>query len=46
MSPVIVCFGVLDAAVMAQAAYAVRELRSGSAKGAKEAPQTSPPARD
>ena len=32
MSPVLVCFGVLDAAVIAQAAYAVKELRIGDSK--------------
>ena len=32
MSPVLVCFGVLDAAVIAQAAYAVKELRPGESK--------------
>lgn len=30
MSPVIICFGALDAAIMAQAAYAVKELSSRS----------------
>lgn len=45
MSPVMLCFGVLDAAVMAQAAYAVKELRSGPAKDVKD-PQPPPPARD
>ena len=32
MSPVVVCFGVLDAAVIAQAAYAGRELRATRSK--------------
>ncbi|MEZ5155187.1 MAG: hypothetical protein R2718_03660 [Solirubrobacterales bacterium] len=36
MSPVLLCFGALDAAVIAQAAYAVRELRSGEAEEARE----------
>jgi len=42
MSPVVVCFGVLDAAVIAQAAYAARDLRTGTAKDTKE---VSPPSR-
>lgn len=46
MSPVMLCFGVLDAAVMAQAAYAVKELRSGSPKRVDQDPQTPPSARD
>ena len=32
MSPVVVCFGALDAALIAQAAYAARELRAARAK--------------
>ena len=39
MSPVVLCFGALDAAVIAQATYAVRELRSS---GEKDEPETSP----
>jgi hypothetical protein len=32
MSPVLVCFGVLDAAVITQAVYAAKDLRSGDSK--------------
>ena len=32
MSPVVICFGALDAAVMAQAAYATRGMRNDKAK--------------
>jgi hypothetical protein len=39
MSPVVLCFGALDAAVIAQATYAVRELRSSEAK---DEPETAP----
>jgi hypothetical protein len=39
MSPVVLCFGALDAAVIAQAAYAVRELRSGQAEDETDRPQ-------
>lgn len=46
MSPVILCFGALDAAVFAQAAYAVKELRSNPAKDAKPASATSPRSHD
>ena len=30
MSPVVICFGAIDAMVAAQAAYAVRDYRRGS----------------
>ncbi len=43
MSPVVLCFGALDAAVAAQAAYAVRELRPGRAKAAKTDQRKAPP---
>jgi hypothetical protein len=35
MSPVVICFGALDAAVMAQAAYAARGYRPRGSKQAK-----------
>jgi hypothetical protein len=38
MSPVVVCFGVLDAAVIAQAAYAGRELRAARSKDDEKRP--------
>ena len=43
MSPVVLCFGALDAAVAAQAAYAVRELRPGRSKADKPGPRKLPP---
>lgn len=47
MSPVVLCFGALDAAVIAQAAYAARELRSGGSKEEKpERPVPHPFRRD
>jgi len=46
MSPVVVCFGVLDAAVIVQAAYAGRELRATRSKDAgKRADRPSEPPR-
>ena len=42
MSPVVVCFGALDAAVIAQAAYAARELRAGRNKDEGRVRPTAP----
>jgi hypothetical protein len=45
MSPVVFCFGALDAAVAAQAAYAVRDLRPGRSKADKPGSRKPPRAR-